>query len=486
MWGFPRETQKVSFSVLSKDDLEAIHWATLDVLETTGIRIYSKKCLKILEEAGCTVSYKENLALIPPHLVEEALRKKRKSIRLCGRNPKYNANLDGRHVYITNDGNGTQTFDLKTGRRRASTKDDIAKSAIISDALDAVHIYWPMVSAQDVPLHVRHLHDLEAALANTEKHITFETTMTPKEALFQIEMAKAVVGTEEELGKKPIISSLHCTNAPLQVHGGCIEAALEFAKADVPIMFFGMPQPGATGPVTLAGSMVINNAEVLGCLLVTQLTCPGAPVIYGAGIAAFDMKACMRAGGGPEHALTDAAAGELARYYGMPSIVGGFVTTAKAPGAQASYEKFTSGFLPVLSGCDMISGIGLVDDCKALPFEEILIDAEIVKIVFRLAQGIEVNDGTLALDVIRKVGLGGNFLAERHTLDYLKKEHFIPELTDRRSYEAWLKDGAKDIVKRAKEKVRMILEKHKPEPLEKDVAKQIREIIKRAEKDLSL
>lgn len=484
MWGFPRETQKISFSVLSKDDLEAIHRATLDVLETTGIRIHSEKCLRILEEAGCTIDHKNHIALIPSHLVEEALRKKSRTIRLCARNPKYDANLDGRHVYITTDGNGTATYDPNTGQRRASTKDDIAKSAIIADALDEIHIYWPMVSAQDFPGHIRHLHDLEACFANTEKHVTFETTMRPKEALYQIEMATAILGSKEELRKRPIISSLHCTNAPLQLHGDCIEAALEFAKVGVPTMFFGMPQPGATGPVTLAGSIVVNNAEVLSCLVIAQLAYPGAPVIYGAGIAAFDMKACMRAGGGPEHGLTGAALGELARYYSMPSIVGGFVSTAKTPGAQASYEKFTSGFPPVFSGCDMIAGIGLLDDCTTLQLEEIVIDAEIVKIVFRLAQGIEVNDGTLALDIIRKVGPGGNFLAERHTLDYLRKEHFIPELTDRRSYEAWLKNGAKDLVKRAKEKVKMILEKHRPEPLENDAAKEIREIIKRADKDL--
>jgi len=132
----------------------------------------------------------------------------------------------------------------------------------------------------------------------------------------------------------------------------------------------------------------------------------------------------------------------------------------------------------------MIAGIGLLDDCTTLQLEQIVIDAEIVKIVFRLAQGIEISDETLALDIIRKVGPGGNFLAERHTLDHLRREHFIPDLTDRRSYDAWLKSGAKDLVKRAKEKVKTILEKHRPEPLEKDVAKEIREIIKRADKDL--
>jgi trimethylamine--corrinoid protein Co-methyltransferase len=481
---FPRENQRVNFSVLSREDLEKIHKATIDVLEAAGLKITSQKCLKILEEKGCKVDYKRQVALFPSYLVEEALKKTGKNITLCARNPKYDVILDGNHVYITTDGNGTQTFDLETGERRTSTKEDIAKSAIISDAIDVVDIYWPMVSAQDYPAHVRHLHDLEASLANTEKHVTFETTMSPKEARYQIEMAAAILGDEKKLRKRPLISSLHCTSAPLQMDGNSMEAALEFSKAGIPVMFFGMPQPGATGPVTLAGSLVVNNAEVLGCLALTQLVCPGAPVIYGAGIAAFDMKTLKRAGGGPEHGLTGAAAAELARYYGMPSIVGGFVSTAKTPGAQACYEKFASGFPPVFSGCGMIAGIGLLDDCTTLAFEEILIDAEIAKIVFRIAQGIEVNDNTLALDIIHKVGPGGNFLAERHTLANLRKEHFIPELTDRRSFEAWLKDGRKDLVTIAREKVKAILQKHQVQPLEKGVQKEIKNIIKRAEKDL--
>jgi trimethylamine--corrinoid protein Co-methyltransferase len=481
---FSRENQRINFYVLLKEDLEAIHQATLEVLEKTGFKVNSQKCLKILEEGGCEVDYKSQTALIPPCLVEEALRKNRKNIRLCARNPKYNVDLDQRHVYITTDGTGTQTIDMEAGERRASTKEDIAKSAIISDAIDKVDIYWPMVSAQDYPAQIRHLHDLEASLANTEKHVTFETTMSPKEARYQIEIASAVVGSEKKLRKKPIISSLHCTCAPLQMDGNSMEAALEFSKAGIPVMFFGMPQLGATGPATLAGSIVVNNAEVLSCLVITQLECPGAPLIYGAGIAAFDMRTLKRAGGGPEHGLTGAAAAELARYYGMSSIVGGFVSTAKTPGAQACYEKFTSGFPPVLSGCSMIAGIGLLDDCTTLAFEEILIDAEIVGIIFRIAQGIEVNDNTLALNIIRKVGPSGNFLAERHTLEHMRKEHFIPELTDRRSFETWLKDGAKDIVKTAREKVKIILQKHQVQPLENETQKEIKSIIEIAKKDM--
>lgn len=138
------------------------------------------------------MDYKNRSASIPSHLVEEALRKKRRVITLCARNPNYDAKLDGRHVYISTDGKGTNTIDLETGRRRPSKKDDIARSAVIADALDTVNVFWPLVSSQDIPPHVRHPHDLEVSLTNTEKHVQFETIMSPEKAKFQIDMAAAV------------------------------------------------------------------------------------------------------------------------------------------------------------------------------------------------------------------------------------------------------------------------------------------------------
>jgi trimethylamine--corrinoid protein Co-methyltransferase len=483
MVGFSKERQKVRIRVFSLSELEAVHWATLDVLERTGVKVYSEKCLKILEKAGCRVDYKKQCALIPSEIVEEALRRKKRAFRLCARNPKYDLKLDGKHVYITTDGNGVNTLDFENGERRASTKDDIAKSATVADALDSVGIYWPMVTSLDMPASIRHLHDLEASLANTEKHVQLETMVKPEIARYTIEIAAAVSGDAEKLRERPIISSMHCTISPLQHEGGSIEAALEFAKAGIPVSFYGMPQAGATSPVTLAGAVVINNAEVLSGLVIAQLVHPGTPVMYGTGGAGFDMKAGTWTGGSPERALISAAAGELAKYYNMPSLVGGFVTSAKTPGAQACYEKLISGIPQVLSGCDMIAGIGLLDNCTTLSFEQLLIDEEIVNMTFRLAQGIEVKEHTIALDLIQKIGAGGSFLAERHTLEYLRKEHFIPELTDRRSYEAWLKDGAKDVTKRAKEKVKIILQKHQPQPLEKDAQAEIQSIIEQAKRE---
>lgn len=479
---FTRTTSTPVFRLLSKESLDAIHWATLDVLNRTGIKIFSQKVLKMLEGAGCTVDYEKKIAFIQSYLVEESLKKRQKTIRLCARNPKYDLVLDGRHTYICTDGTGTHTFDFETEKRRESIKDDVVKSAQISDYLDAVNIYWPMVTSQDFPAHVRVLHDLDAALNNTEKHVGFETTTTPEEAKSEIEIAAAVVGDENELKKRPIVSFTYCAIAPLQ-HAQSIEVVLEFVSAGIPVFFMSMPQTGVTGPVTIPGSLVVNNAETLAGIVISQIASPGSPVGYSTASSNFDMRTNRWLAGSPEGGIIWAALSELARYYGLPSYVMGFGTDALVPGPQACWEKVITGLFPVLSGCDVAVGIGLVDACTTLPFEELVIDNEICKMVFRLAQGIEVNDETIALDLIHLVGPGGHYLTKKHTLKHFK-EHVIPEISNRKPYETWKREGAKSIIDVAREKTKEILKTHQPAPLDKDVKKEIQEIIKSADKSL--
>ena len=465
--------------------MDTIHYSTLEVLEKTGVIVESDKALKILEEAGCTVNYRKHLALIPPHLVKEALMRKPKNVTLCARNPKNDLRLDGRHSFLCTDGSGTYTIDPETGERRVSTKKDLSTSARIADYLDVIGIYWPMITSQDVPAHVRALHDLEASLANTEKHVMFETTTTPDEARFQIEMAALVAGGKDELKKRPIVSSCHCSISPLKHAKGPTEAAIKFAKTGVPVYFLPMPQAGATSPITLAGSLVVSNAELLSGLVIVQMVAPGAPMLYSSEGSNFDMKTLRWCGGSPECGLLTAVSNELAEYYEMPSTSAGFTTDAKVPGPQACYEKAVTGALSVFAGYDIVGGLGLLDACTVFTPEQIIIDAEIGGMLHRLAQGIEVNDETLALDLIHKIGPGGNYLAERHTLKHLEKAHYLPKISDRRPYETWKKTGSKTVVEVAREQSKDILETHEPSPLEKGVQKEIGELIKRAERELA-
>ncbi len=243
-----------------------------------------------------------------------------------------------------------------------------------------------------------------------------------------------------------------------------------------------MPQPGATGPATLVGSLVVGNAEVLSALTMTQLHAPGSAVIYGMGNAPLDMRTTIRAGGSPEHAISSAMATELAHYYDMPSCVG-VSATAKKPGDQAVLEYYTGCMGPLLAGADLMCGVGLLEDSSCLYLEQIVIDDEIVGAISRLIRGEVANDETLALDVIEKVGVGKNFLAQRHTVNHLK-DMFMPGLIDRRSYDAWSTSGSKSLVDSARDKTRWILQNHKVPALDGAVEKKLQAVIEKAKKPM--
>ncbi len=469
----------IRFQILSTADLERIHAGTLHILETVGIQVDSATSRQILKDHGATVDERTRMARIPPHLVQEALTKRKTEITLAARNPKYDAKLDGKQSYMTANGNGAVTVDFETGQRRRSTKEDVAKTSRIIDYLPNVHVHWPMVSSMDQAPSTVHLHDLDASLNNTEKHVMYETGVTVPDAKALTEMGYLAAGGEKEFRRRPITSCLQCTFAPLQLDAGVMDASLYFADAGVPLVFFGMPQPGATGPATLVGSLVVGNAEVLAALTITQLHAPGSAVIYGMGIAPLDMKTTVRSGGSPEHALASAMATELAHWYGMPSCVG-VSATAKVPGDQAVLEYYTGCVGPLLAGADLMCGIGLLEDSATLHYEQIVIDDEIVGAIARLIRGEWADEDTLALDIIAKVGPGKNFLAQRHTMNHLRTEHFMPTLIDRRSHDAWAADGSKTLVDRAREKTRWILANHHVPPLDASVEKQLTAVIDRA------
>lgn len=465
--------------VLAKEGIQRIRYAALEILETTGMAIRSEKGRRLLRDAGCEVDEKSAVAKFPPNLVEEMARKNDRAVVFYGRTRKHDARLDFEHVHVCSDGNGTEAMDFETRKRVSSRKSDVAKSAFVADALKGHGINWPNVTSQDVPQGTRHIHDLQATLENTEKHVTLATDTTTWEVEDVVELAAAAVGGKEELRRRPIISSIHTSFTPLQIEGEGLDAGFVAADAGLPICFYVMPGPGSTGPATLAGSVALAVAEALAGNTLFQLNRVGTPFVFSCGIAPMDMKTSTRAGGSPEHGLTSAAYTQMAHYFGFPSLVGGFVSTAKEPDEQAAYEKFSSGVTPILAGADMIAGIGLLEDCRTVWLEQLVIDSEMSRIIGRMAQGIEVNDDTLALDVIEKVGIGKDFLGQRHTMEHFRTEHFIPIVTDRSSYDTWKAKGSKTMLDRAGDEVRRILKEHTVEPVRSEVAETAARLIKK-------
>jgi len=484
---FEKHSLMPLFRVFSEDALDAIHLASLEVLEKTGIKIvHGESILKMLKDNGCTVDFEKGLVLFPSYVVEEAVKKTPKTVVMYGRNPKYDCKLDGRHIYFTTDTETTNTVDLSTGEWRPSTLDDLEKLTRVTDALESYAAGGHLTTALDKPNNVRCLYDYAAALNNTEKPCgwsVYPPELATQLTDYQLEIATAVAGSEKKLRERPVGDGGFCTESPLKFEGRYVELALNLAKLGFPCSVASMPLGGATAPITFAGSLVMTNAEVLSGVCTVQLAAPGTSTSVSYLMGNLDMKTGLW-GQGPEEGLLCAAAVEIARYYGFRVSVNGFNAASKMSGAQTSYEKTLSTLMPVLAGADIVYGAGSLEGGMAASFEELIMDDEICRAVLKAVQGIEVNDETLAVDVINKVGSGGHFLAEKHTLKNFEETLFFSELTDRRSYDAWKKTGGKSMVKRANERAEEILKEHQPTPLDKDVQKEISEIIGRAEKEL--
>ncbi len=468
------------YPVLSREDVDKIRTAALTGLERIGVKVGTVQGRKLLQKAGAAVDERSEVVKIPRSLTEEILRQRPVHVVLYARDPAQHADLDLAHVHLCNNGTGPLTLDFETGERRPSTSKDLADSARVSNALENLHVFWPMVNANDVDEKVRLYADLKVSFMHTPKHILYASGANAEEARRLVAMGAAVAGDEDELRQRPIMSSVQTSIAPLQHDGPMMDGAFAFGAAGVPVAIFTMPTPGATGPVTLAGSVTVAAMEFLSGLVMCRLANPGAPVIWGCGVTPLDMRTTTRAGGAPEHGLTGVAITQLAHAFGVPSLTGGFDTTAPVLGTQSAIEGFPQALSVVLGGADLIVGLGLLEDAKTLSLEKLVIDDEIVRMIKRIADGIVVNDETIALDVIERTGIGGMYLGDKHTMKHLRQEQFLPKLIDRRSIDVWQKAGAKSLEDRAREKVREALAQPIPYPLESRLVKRLDAMIDEA------
>ncbi len=463
--------------VLSPDPqlLHQIHTHSLELLETRGIRFHSERARRIWQEAGAQVA--GDVVRIPGSLVEEALKRVPSSFTLYARDGVHDLPIDGRRTYYSQDGCAAHTLDFETGVRRRSSKRDIEQMALLSDALETIDIVSPTVSAQDVPASAVVVHELAACLLNSGKHVLTESVTSAQEARAQIELAALLVGGREALRERPIFSNFVCTISPLTQDGGGIEAALEFAAAGIPVGIYPMATTGVTAPVTLAGTMTVVNAEVVSALALLQIATPGAKVFYCGGPATIDLRTGAYTATSPEAIWLRTMVAHMARFYGLPSIVGAGATSAKVPGEQAAWENTLSFLFPTLAGASILFGMGLLDGSNLLTYEQLLLDAEIGAMIRRLLEPVDFSQEAFALDLIQTLGPGGVFLDQPHTLAHMRRSLSIPRLSDRDSYEEWQQKGELNRVAVARDQARMILATHQPPPLADDLVRAVEEFL---------
>jgi trimethylamine--corrinoid protein Co-methyltransferase len=470
---------KLSLNILTQDEIQVIHTATLDIMDSVGVKFPSRKALNILKTHGCRVDDHSMIVQFPGAVVEQYLSKAPAAYTLAAPNPNLDLELDGNHSYLGTDGCGVEIIDAVSGEKRVTTKKDVEDVARVADFLDAIAFHWVPISAQDCPPETRSLHELAAIWQVSDKHVQTESIVHEREMQAAVEMAAILAGGREVLKKRPLLSIMECTISPLAHDGGSLEAGLVAAEAGLPVGFMTMASCGSTGPITLAGNLVVGNAEVLSALVLMQMASPGCPVYYAAAQTATDLRTGGYTGGGPEDFLFGAATNVLSDFYNIPLSMGAFATGAKDPGWQAAVDNSLSSFMAVSTLSDMLLGAGLLHGSRILSYDMLLMDAEIWSILHAMFKGIEVNHDTLALDVIREIGPGGNYLGHKHTRDQMR-ERWRPSLIDRRPYSMWeqRKDGAKEW---AQEKAREILNEYHPDVLDPHIDFEFNKIISKLE-----
>lgn len=478
------ESPKIGiFEYFSKDELYRIHAATLEVLEKIGVKIEEENALRLLDSIGSDVEFSKRIVKIPQHVVEEAIKKSSHSVLFAGRSKEFDLKLEGKKINFGLGEGAINILDCETNSIRPSTKNDVANASKLADALPTIDFVMPLFTAQDVAKRVMPLHNLHAALKNTVKPVM--VVDFGLDANYLIKMASAIVGEEQKLKERPLLGMYSEPISPLTHGKDHIKNLMTFANAELPIVYIPSAASCSTAPATMAGAIVQSNAETLSGNVVAQFTKSGAKFIYGADTSVMDQRTGVFSYGAPEWMIVNLAMAQLGRYYNLPTWSTGGCSDSKILDGQATLEAALSLFIAASSGANLIHDVGsFLNFGLTGSLELVTICDEIISMISYVLNGIEVNDETLALDVIAKVGPGGHFITQKHTLDFLRKEHWMPTLLNRQMRESWVKSGSKDLLERAREKTKNILSSHLPNPLPSDVKKELDDVLKKSEKEI--
>jgi len=366
----------------------------------------------------------------------------------------------------------TKFIDMDAGQCRSGILKDTEVVARLVDALENISFCATHVSPSDVPQNMADILAVKICLESTSKHLFF-SPLTYETCRKIIRMAQAVRESEDESRKRPLVSFLAATSTPLKISQDCARQLIDCAKARVPVMLDSSPMLGATGPVTLAGSLVLQNAKDLAMNAIIQLSGPNSPVIHGARCTPIDMRTGFLSWGSAETALMSAAAVQIAHYYNMPVDGHGPCTDSKTFDEQAGFEKSMTGLLPAMAGAEIISAAGIVDGLVVTSPLQLVIDDEFFGMMFRVLNGVRVDHEALATELITQIGYDASYLKSSHTLRNYEKEHHLARLFDKRFRGPWETAGGRRIDEVAKERVRTILSKHEPNPLDVDIGKEL-------------
>ena len=445
------------YKPLSPEDVRKIDQTSRRILERVGIRILEQDYLDRLKAAGAIVDQSDQKVRFEGAWLDEVLARAPSQFVLYSRDGKNDVHLGEGMVHFANGGRVFRILDMGTGGYRLTMLRDVAHTATLVNQLKNISLYIIACQAHDLEPQYYHLNDFYHALNFTSKHVM--GGCDDVEGVQQmLALAQLIAGGEEELREKPFVSVISNPISPLTIDANTLRILTICGTSGIPVTCAPAPISGATAPATLAGTLCQMHAEALAGVAITQVCAPGAKVLYGAVPSTMDMRHMEYTMGSVEMAIMNAAAVQLAKLYDFPIYGSGGVTEAKRPDIQSGCEKTFSNLMVAMNGADLIHlAAGMLDSGNSISYEQYVIDNEIIGMINRILSGISVNEDTLGFDVIEKVGPGGNYVMEDHTIEHMKEEFFYPDLSVRCNFDIWEERGRPSMLSRANDLVDEIL-----------------------------
>jgi len=473
------DNQSVQYQVLSNSQCKKLYNAILEVLEHTGVEIFAQEGMDLLKKAGCYVD--GNRVRIPSHLVEHAIATAPSRVVVCDRNGERRMFLEGKNTYFGPGPTNPNFYDLETGAYRNVLKSDVYDVAKLVEVLPNMDFVMSLACISDCTPGLADVHEVHAMLQNTIKPIvTWAYDVDNLDA--SIKMCEAVAGGAEALKENPFVVVYSEPTAPLRHSKEAVEIMLYMSEKGLPQLYTPGVQGCATAPGSKAGVLVITMADNLAGLVMNQLKNEGSPYILGGVTTNMDMKTMIHCyGSSPEFSLMHAAANDFIHFLNLPGWSTAGCADSKILDEQAAIEYTMSLYTAALSGSNLVHDCGFLETGLAGSLQALVMSDEIIGMVRNAVKGINIDDESLAVDVINKVGPGGNFLAEDHTFKNFKKEFWTPRDINREIRHNWIKKGETTYGQRLTARAKQLLTESQIQTLPADVLKQLQVILDQAE-----
>lgn len=470
-------------SVLTDEQMDRIHEASLTILDRVGVLVPHDEVLDRFAAVGATVDHLAQRVRIPPDLVQTCLEQAGKRFTLHGRDLTRRAAFGVGARNYNSSGGQALWVDSPGGDRRYCTLGDVAAASRLGDALPGLTIVGAMADPHELSSSFRCVEVMAAMLRNTVKPIMlwFHDRAS---ARFLVEMMIAVRGDEKRAGQLPLCYPFLEPISPLRFPFNGVDLLFETSRLNLPVPVGPMAQMGLSAPATVAGTMIQENAEILAGICITQLIRAGTPVCYGGICHAFDMRTTQVIFGGPEQAIFSVAMTQMGKRYGLPVYVNAGLTDAKRPDAQAGLEAGITLALAAASGADIFGHLGISGADQGASLDMLVLQHEILSYIESVVRRLDFSGDSLGLDEIEQAGPGGTFIELPHTVRHFRNQLWLPPLLDRDYYQGWLRKGTASLEDRCRNRKEEILRTHSPESLPADLARALDEIVAAARREL--